>query len=129
MMSTAESNTLSSAQALQVVTLSNDLRGADSADYEDLHDGLCSLGFQDRVVSGSRPSVDLPSSTHVAIVQGSSAAAVKSGIADQIEVLFERLGIHGRCVLSVGTHWALKVRQRDWRERGSDDPRHGPSVR
>ena len=94
-----------------LVTLCYDLEGAESSAYERLHDDLCALGFRDSLTEDAKGSMELPSSTYLAIMEGSSARELKLLLTSRLDALFQKLDIRGRYLLSIGGGWSLKARR------------------
>lgn len=84
------------------VTVSYDLFGASSSDYQEAYEALTHLGLNHQLAADAGNNITLPNTTVCGVLSGTSAIAVRDRLAEQVNTTLRLLGLRGKVFVVVG---------------------------
>lgn len=93
-----------------LVTVSYDLKNADSSTYKVIDDLLSDMGFSDSIVGSSGKELELPDNTYAGEFEGESVSKVRQDLCDLITEEFKEAGVKASIFVTVGGNWAWGIR-------------------
>lgn len=94
-----------------MVTVSFDLKNAQTEDYARVYDAFKPLGLYKQIKADNGVAVQLPASTCAGFFNGTSAIAVRDDLATRLQTTVEQLGISGEVFVAIGGDWSWAYRQ------------------
>jgi hypothetical protein len=86
------------------VTVTFDLRNADSEDYECADRKLADLGLS-KQLQGTNGPVDLPFNTYAGTFDGNDAPSVRDWVRERVKQALKSCQVRGKLFVAVGGDW------------------------
>lgn len=88
------------------VTVSFDLKNANTEDYVNVYNAFAVIGLQKQLKADNGVVVQLPTTTCAGTFNGASAGVVRDDLANRCSAAIEQLALSGEVFVTVGGDWA-----------------------